>query len=192
MLGFPCSHLEHPALWLWFHHAAETLNMPLHTGDQATMGVLPLESPVAARETGNHVEFSHSLLAVLYPVASEWHPRLTLSLGSESWSHLCSSPRRPFPALIHSWGPSPDLEMLLLQHLSTTLAPHLLCPGVASPSLGPLALKVWLQLPSGWCVCVCLSTAQPTRCLWKLVSGTAFSMASPFSKASESFRWHSE
>lgn len=78
------------------------------------MGVFPPESPAAARETGNHVEFSHSLLTVLYPVASEWSPRLTLSLGSETWSHLRSSPRRPFPALIHSWGLSPKLEMLLL------------------------------------------------------------------------------
>ena len=126
------------------------------------MGVLPLESLAAARETGNPVEFSHSLLTVLYPVASEWRPRLTPFIGSETWSHLPSSHHRPFPALIHSWGPSPDLEMLLLQHLSVTLALHLLCLGVTSPSLGPLALRVWLQHRPGWCVCVLFVSPQPT------------------------------
>ena len=157
-------------------------------GDQASRGVLPLAPPAASREAGNHVKFSHSLLTVLYPVASEWRPRL---------------PHRsvPKPRVTHTRlpvGPSPPSSTrgVCLQtwrcgcfNTSAALWLPACCAQESPPSLGPLALGVWLHHPSGRCVCVCgLPTAHPTRCLWKLVSGTHLSVASPFLKASESFQ----
>lgn len=64
---------------------------------------------------GTTLSFSHSLLTVLYPVASEWSPRLTPSLGSENLESptLCVSPLA-LPALTHSWESISKLEMLLL------------------------------------------------------------------------------
>ena len=109
-------------------------------GDQASRGVLPLAPPAASREAGNHVKFSHSLLTVLYPVASEWRPRL---------------PHRsvPKPRVTHTLlpvGPSPPSSTRGV----CALAPRLLRPGVATFTR---SLGSWGLAPSPfWPVCLCV------------------------------------
>lgn len=170
MLGFPCFRLEHPALWLWFHHAAETLSVetPLCLCAELHWGpgrgeVFPLDPLQQLGKLGTALSFSHSLLTVLYPVASEWSPRLThVAAGSgnlESPTLVSVGPSLPSP----SWSISKAGDLAANTSSVTPLAPHLLCPGVhPSPSLGPLALGVWLHHPPGWWRVVCLSTAHPT------------------------------